>query len=253
MVRHYTLSDADLAMIRRCRGDHSRLGYAVMLCLLRYPGRHLHANERAPATLIAFVAEQLDVCVDGAEDAAASEQTRRRHAAELQRCLRLRPFAARHRAELAKWLLPLAVEDDRLAHLAELVLEECRQRRIIIPPPRTLERLCVTVRYRARRELERRLTDGLSADQRQRLDALTRRRSATAQSWLAWLRQMPQATKPSAMIGLIERLNHVRAIGLDPTRAHRVHQARLAQPARETSRTTAQHIAEYEPQRRPPP
>ena len=31
---------------------------------------------------------------------------------------------------------------------------------------------------------------------------------------------------------------------------HRVHQARLAQLAREASRTTAQHIAEYERQRR---
>ena len=43
MVRHYTFSDADLAMIRRCRGDHSRLGDALMLCLLRFPGRHLRA------------------------------------------------------------------------------------------------------------------------------------------------------------------------------------------------------------------
>jgi len=71
MVRHYTLSDADLAMIRRCRGDHSRLGYALMLCYLRYPGRHLHANERPPAALAAFVAEQIDVCADGIEDALA--------------------------------------------------------------------------------------------------------------------------------------------------------------------------------------
>src|SRR5271165_5539287 len=159
-------------------------------------------------------------------------------------------FNARHGAELSKWLLPQAVENDRLGHLAELVLEECRQRRVIIPPPRTLERLCVTVRYRARRELERRLIDGLSAEQRQRLDALTKRRSETSQSWLAWLRQMPEATKPAAMLGLIERLTHVRAIGLDLARAHRVHQARLAQLARETGRTTAQHIAGYEPQRR---
>ena len=36
LVRHYTLSGEDLAMIRRCRGDHSRLGYALMLCYLRY-------------------------------------------------------------------------------------------------------------------------------------------------------------------------------------------------------------------------
>jgi len=79
---------------------------------------------------------------------------------------------------------------------------------------------------------------------------LTKRRSEAAHSWLAWLRQMPQATKPWAMLGLIERLSHVRAIGLDPARAHRVHQVRLAQLAREAGRTTAQHIAGYEPQRR---
>ena len=38
LVRYYTLSDADLAAIRRCRGDHNRLGHALMLCYLRYPG-----------------------------------------------------------------------------------------------------------------------------------------------------------------------------------------------------------------------
>ena len=39
-----------------------------------------------------------------------------------------------------------------------------------------LERLCIEVRHQARREVHRRLTDGLSADQRKRLDALTQRR-----------------------------------------------------------------------------
>src|SRR5258707_7958005 len=72
----------------------------------------------------------------------------------------------------------------------------------------------------------------------------------TNQSWLAWLRQMPEAAKPVAMLGLIERLDHVRAAGLDPAHGHRVHQARLAQLAREAGRTTAQHIAGYERQRR---
>jgi hypothetical protein len=52
------------------------------------------------------------------------------------------------------------------------------------------------------------------------------------------------------MLGLIERLNHVRAIGIDAGRGHRVHQARLSQIAREAGRTTAQHIAGYERQRR---
>ena len=48
---------------------------------------------------------------------------------------------------------------------------------------------------------------------------------------------MPEAAKPVAMLGLIERLDHVRAAGLDPARGHRVHQSRLAQLAREAGRT----------------
>jgi hypothetical protein len=79
---------------------------------------------------------------------------------------------------------------------------------------------------------------------------LTQRRAETNQSWLAWLRQMPEAAKPVAMLGLIERLDHVRAAGLDPARGHRVHQARLAQLVREAGRTTVQHVAGYDRQRR---
>src|SRR5262249_13900948 len=135
-------------------------------------------------------------------------------------------------------------------HLSCLVMEECRRRGIIVPQPRTLERLCVDVRYAARREIQCRLTDGLSIDERRRLDALAQRREESSHTWLAWLRQMPEAAKPAARPGLIERLDGVRSIGLDPARGHRVHQARLAQLAREASRTTAQHLAEYERQRR---
>ena len=56
LVRHYTLSETDIAIIRRCRGDHSRLGYALMLCYLRHPGRPLRIGERPPAALVSFVA-----------------------------------------------------------------------------------------------------------------------------------------------------------------------------------------------------
>lgn len=250
LVRHYTLSDADVAMIRRCRGDHNRLGYALMLCYLRYPGRPLRTTERPPPGLVSFVAEQIDVPPEGIDDYLASEQNRRRHAAELQDRLRLRPFGTRPAAELTIWLLPQAIENDRLAHLAELVTEECRQRRIIVPRPGALERLCIEVRHQARREIQHRLTHGLSADQRRRLDALMQRREETGQSWLTWLRQMPEAARPTAMLGLIERLDHVRAIGIEPGRGQKVHQARLAQLAREAGSTTVQHVAGYERQRR---
>ena len=68
LVRHYTLTDADLAAIRRCRGDHNRLGHALMLCHLRFPGRALRAGEQPPPALLAFVAEQVEVLPDVIDD-----------------------------------------------------------------------------------------------------------------------------------------------------------------------------------------
>ena len=129
-------------------------------------------------------------------------------------------------------------------------METCRQRRIVVPSPPALERLCAKLRHQARREVYRRLTDGLTAEQRRRLDALTQRREETNQNWLTWLRQMPEAAKPGAMLGLTERLEHVRTIGIEPGRGRLVHQARLALLAREAGRTTVQHVAGYERQRR---
>src|SRR5271168_1366347 len=90
--RHYTLSAADLAAIRRRRGDHNRLGHALMLCYLRYPGRPLRAGERPAEPLLAFVAEQIDVLPDSIDTYLTAERNRLCHSAELQDRLRLRPF-----------------------------------------------------------------------------------------------------------------------------------------------------------------
>ena len=250
MVRHYTLTSADIAMVRNCRGDHNRLGFALMLCYLRRPGRPLRINEHPPSALVSFVAEQIEVLPGVLQDYLGAERVIRRHAAELQSRLGLRSFGPRPATDLESWLLPQAIENDRFAHLSGLIMVECRQRRILVPSPKMLEKLCTKVRHQARREVHRRLTDGLSAEQRRKLDELTERREDTGQSRLVWLRQMPEAAKPTAMLGLIERLNHLQKIGIDAARGHRVHQARLARLTHEAGRTTAQHIAGYERQRR---
>jgi len=45
IVRYWTLSREDFDIIFRKRSDHSRLGFALLLCYLRYPGRVLGADK----------------------------------------------------------------------------------------------------------------------------------------------------------------------------------------------------------------
>jgi TnpA family transposase len=61
MAKHYVLSADDMALVWAKRRTVNRLGFAVQLCLLRYPGLGMGPAEQLPEAMIAFVARQLGV------------------------------------------------------------------------------------------------------------------------------------------------------------------------------------------------
>jgi TnpA family transposase len=61
IARFYTLSPADLAFIRQHRRGVNRLGVAVQLCMLRFPGRTLMSLPDVPVRVLRVIAEQVDV------------------------------------------------------------------------------------------------------------------------------------------------------------------------------------------------
>jgi Domain of unknown function (DUF4158) len=160
----------DQALINRRRGDPNRLGFALMLCYLRFPGRILQQGEQPPAALCAFVAEQLGLDAAHFGDYAERDQTRREHVLEIETALGLRPLTHVLYRELAAWLLPTALAPDHAPTLVATLLEELRARRIVCPSLPAIERLAGSVRARAQRQLWRRLADGLTDQQRQSLD-----------------------------------------------------------------------------------
>jgi TnpA family transposase len=53
LIEHYVLSEQDLSLIRQRRGDHNRLGIALQLALLRFPGTALRRRS-APTGIDQF-------------------------------------------------------------------------------------------------------------------------------------------------------------------------------------------------------
>ena len=53
VVRHYPLDAKDLTAIASSRTPETRLGHALQLCCLRYPGRHLRRGEFLPPVMLA--------------------------------------------------------------------------------------------------------------------------------------------------------------------------------------------------------
>lgn len=63
LIRHYTFSESDLSIIRQRRGPANRLGFAVQLCYLRFPGIILGVGEPPFPLLLKLVAKQLNPCL----------------------------------------------------------------------------------------------------------------------------------------------------------------------------------------------
>lgn len=63
-IQFYTFNETDLALIKQRRRAENRLGIAVQLCLLRYPGRPLQNDSELPKPFLQWVAKQIDVDVN---------------------------------------------------------------------------------------------------------------------------------------------------------------------------------------------
>jgi TnpA family transposase len=160
LALHWTLNPTDLSVIQRRRRDHNRLGFALQLCSLRYPGRLLRPGERIPAAALRHLADQLDVAPDTLAVYAARFQTRYEQLEDLRRSFGLVAMERPQRRELLEWLLPVALATTRAPAIATALLDELRRRQIIAPGPSVIERMVAAAVLLAERRVASQLTEG---------------------------------------------------------------------------------------------
>src|SRR5580704_6461729 len=250
IAERYTFTPADLDLIAKCRGGPNRLGFAVQLGLLRYPGRAWTPLESVPLPLLQFIAAQVGVSPGRLTEYGTRDETRREHLAKLLTAFGWRTFGVREHREASTWLMKLARSTDQGFVLVRELMDELRERHIMAPNLSVLDRLAAAVRHRARREAYQGLTVDLTTEQRAGLDALLNPYPDSRHSYLGWLRQPSGAPNPGNILKCIERLSFLRNLAIPPAWAQRIHQNRLLQTAREGANTDAAHLREFGDERR---
>lgn len=246
----YSFSEPDLSLIHQRRRDENRLGFAVQLCLLRYPSRPLTIGREVPATLVQWVAEQIRVSATLWPDYAEREETRREHQRELIVYLSMRAFHLNDQRPLVRHLVPLALQNDKGILLAKQAIQYLRQHKIVLPSLRVIDRACAQAITLANGRFYRSLTEPLNQTHRGKLSALLSLKPDTHLTWLSWLRQSPRRPNSRHMRGHIERLKHLQALGLPDGIAQRVHHNRLLKVAREGAQMTPQDLGKFTEERR---
>ena len=168
LLRHYTLSDEDLQHIGARRRSRNKLGFALQLCVLRYPGRLLTPGEFVPPAVVDFIGRQLDLDGDELADYAVRSETRHEHLADLRRLYGFRPFSGRAARELGDRLCEEAQRARSNEDLVRRFIDACRRTRTILPTTTMIERLCADALVDAERQIEahiaERVPPGLGAN-----------------------------------------------------------------------------------------
>lgn len=249
LAREYTFTSAELELIRRRRGDANRLGFAVQLAYMRFPGTALGPAEPAPQVLGA-VAGQLGLSAALWAEYGRRPETRWEHGSELQTVLGVHPYTDASFTELVDALDDIAMQTDKAPAVAEEAIEVLRSWGVLLPSAGTLDEAVSASITRGSRMVHAALAGELTIDQKQALDGLLRPRSGAQGTQLNWLRQSPLKPNSKHMREHLDRLRAWRKIGLPPELRVVVRQNRLLKLAREGGQMSAGDLAKFEPQRR---
>ena len=256
LIRHWSLDDQDLALLDTRRRDDTRLGLALQLCALRYPGRLIRPGETIPEAAAVFLADQLGVDPDALASFARRAPTRYEQLTILRRRFGFTDLCRPLRGDLVAFArgIALAVAKDRLVVTA--LAEEMRRRRIVIPGITVLERLAAQACTEAEDALLADVAGRLTPDLVIRMEALltvgplAMGPRHARQSGISWLREPPGSAGTAAMRGLVDRLEAVRHVGVPATVLGGVPAHRIRRMAQEGRRLTAQNFAQMRPSRR---
>lgn len=216
LLRHYILADDDLIQIDRRRRPENRIGFALQLCALRYPGRMLAPGEVIPLSVSAFLGAQLGITGDTLVRYAVRRQTRQQHMEVLRRIYGYRTFPGQGAPArtLRDWLLAEAEQARSNDDLARRFIARCRDTMTILPAVTTIERLCADALVAAERGIEKRIAMRLDRVACTRLDQLMTEMLPGAISRFIWLRRIEPGNNSAAANRLLDRLEFLRAMNL---------------------------------------
>jgi TnpA family transposase len=216
MLRHYILADDDLEHINARRRPENRIGFALQLCALRYPGRLLSSDEMIPEKVLRFIAAQLGLTGDDILPYASRRQTRQQHLHALRQIYGFKMFSGQGARCLRAWLEHQAETARSNEDLARRFVEECRRTQTILPGVSVIERLCADALVAAERRIESRIANRLDNQMRERLDTLLNEMFDGNVSRFVWLRQFEVGNNSAGASRLLDRLEFLQALDMSP-------------------------------------
>ncbi len=251
LSKNYLLSETDIALINQKRGNHNKLGFALLLCCIRYPGIAFNEDTIIPIEMLEFISSQLKIKEFFEwKKYFSRETTRWEHIAELKKLFGFKSFTVELYHYYLQQLIPQAKQTDRGMDIAQALVSLLRKDSIIVPDIAVIERLCSETITIGSQEFYSDLIESLLKTHKKYLDELLKIKIHSKVSYLHWLLEPAMIPNPKHILDHIERLNFIKSLSLPENIGKNVHQNRLSKLAREGKNMFARDIGELEPRRK---
>jgi len=215
--RYYTLNQEELWAVKNRRTADDRLGFAVQLGVLHFPGIPWRDLPGIPDRVLTYLASQIDEAPEAILDYAQRYQTGDDHLKEIRALFQYRPWDGLALYYLTHQLLPRAMESDYSLWLMEEALTLLRRQRILVPAISTVEAAVWNVQRIAEARIEKRLLAVLSAEQQAALAQVVKKDAAlSGKTRFAWLRRPAKKPSSRSVKQMALRVEWLRKLNLPP-------------------------------------
>ncbi|EFP0886702.1 TPA: Tn3 family transposase [Listeria innocua] len=235
---YYTFAKRDLEIINKRRREENRLGFAVQLAVLRYPGWPYTHIKNIPDSVIHYISKQIGATPSSLSLYPQRENTLWDHLKEIRSEYAFVNFTLKEYRMTFKHLHQLALENGDAMHLLHECISFLRKSKIILPAFTTLERMVWEARAMAEKKLFYTLSQSLTNEQKEKLEEVItlQHPSESNKTILGWLKEPPGHPSPETFLKVIERLEYIRGMELETVQISHLHRNRLLQLSRLGSR-----------------
>lgn len=220
LARYFHLDDRDQALLEPRRHPHTRLGFGLQLCTVRFLGTFLSDPTDVPQNVVLSVASQLNIADPTVLSRYREGEMRHDHVHEIMQQYGYADFGTQpEHFRFIRWLYTRAWwSEERLSVLFDLAMARLVERKVLLPGVSILEWLVSSVREHAEVRLWRELAQLPTPRQRALLETLLVVPEGERQSPLDRLRRPPTRVSGPALVQALRRIDAVRLLnvhGLD--------------------------------------
>lgn len=245
LARYFHLDNTALTLINNKRGDYNRLGFALQLTTVRFLGTFLPDPINIPASVLNFIARQINVSTKNLEQYMTRKVTRYAHCSEIQEFYGFHEFNTKPwRFRLSRLLYTRAwISNERPGLMFDFATSWLLQNKVLLPEVSTLSRLISEIRERAAKQLWKRLSSLPSSDQVNKLETLLIVPEGERISHFDRYRKGPVTISSPAFIVALDRYLDLKAFNLDNLDFSRIPPIRLKNLARHAGIISMHKIA----------